>query len=199
MPKRANGRTRTDRGPAACAVMMGCLTAASAVPAQEAERVTVDVGECTELESPEERLACYEARVEAELRRRDSAAGAAGPESRADAEPSAQTAEPPAETVGPSAQTAEPAANTTEPSDRSTAPRDEGPREIVGVIASLRETVPNSYVITLEDGQVWRQTYPERYPLRAGERVTIRPTRWGESYRLTAERLNGSIQVQRVR
>jgi hypothetical protein len=163
---------------------VGCFIAAHAAPAQQADSVTVDVGECTKLESPEERFACYEARVEAELRERDSVAGATQPQGHGDAEP---------------AQTAEPSTQATDASNGSTAAREENSPEIVGIIASLRETVPNSYVITLEDGQVWRQTYPERYRLRAGHRVTIRPTRWGESYRLEGEGLNGYIQVEKVR
>jgi hypothetical protein len=163
--------------------MMGCLAAAHA-PAQDADNVTVDVGECTELESPEERFACYEARVEAELKKRDSPAGAVEPEAPADAAPPAQTTDTRAQTT-----------------DGSPAARDEEPPEIVGTVASLRETVPNSYLITLEDGQVWRQTYPKKYPLRVGQRVTLHPTRWGDSLRLTAEGLSGYgyIQVEKVR
>jgi hypothetical protein len=164
---------------------MGGLLAAHAAPAQEADSVTVDVGQCTKLESPEERFACYEARVETELRERDSAARAGDSRSPGSAESPAQATEPPAQAA--------------DASNQSAAARAEEPVEIVGVIASLRETVPNSYIITLEDGQVWRQTYPERYPLRAGQRVTLSPTRWGESYRLEGDGLNGYIQVAKVR
>lgn len=198
MPKRANARTRTMHGPVALAVMMGCLTVAYAVRAQESDSVTVDVGACTELESPEERFACYEARVEAELKERDAAARAAAPEAPAEAPPQVQTAPPPAQTAEPSAHTVQPPTQATDTSNQSAAARDEEPPEIVGVIASLRETVPNSYRITLEDGQVWRQTYPEKYRLRVGLRVTLTPTRWGESYRLSGEGLNGYIQVAKV-
>ena len=148
--------------------MMGCLAAAHAATAQETDNVTVDVGECTDLESPEERFACYEARVEAELRKRDPAAVAAGAERPADAAPPAQTT-------------------------------DEEPREIVSTVAAFRETVPNSYVITLENGQVWRQTFAERYSLRVGQSVTLSPTRWGKRFRLSAEGSNSNIQVERVR
>jgi hypothetical protein len=85
--------------------------------------------------------------------------------------------------------------------DRSIAATGAEPRDIFGTVAALRETVPKRYMITLEDGQVWRQTYPERYPLRVGQRVTLRPTRWGDSWRLSAEGLEGYgyIQVERVR
>lgn len=71
--------------------------------------------------------------------------------------------------------------------------------EIVATVAALRETVPNSYLITLDNGQVWRQTVPMPYRLREGLEVRLYPSRWGDSYRLTNEQLRGYIQVERVR
>jgi hypothetical protein len=73
------------------------------------------------------------------------------------------------------------------------------PQEVVGTVAALSTTVPNAWLITLDNGQVWRQTYPEAYPLRPGQQVTLRPSKWGGAFRLTAERANGFIQVERVR
>jgi hypothetical protein len=162
--------------------MAGCLAVALPAPAQETDSVTVDVGECTNLESPEERLACYEARVEAELKRRDSAPAEAAPSSPADPAPNTQATDAGAQST-----------------DRSAAAPDEEAQVITGTVASVRETIPNNYTITLEDGQVWRQTYPEKYRLRAGDRVTIYPTRWGTSFRLESESTRGYIQVARVR
>jgi hypothetical protein len=161
-------------------VIAGCLAAALPAPAQEADSVTVDVGECTALVSPEERLACYEGRVEAELERRASSPGEAAPAGPSDTSHTAQTPD-------------------TRRSDTPAAAPDAEPDEIVGTVASVRETIPNNYTITLEDGQVWRQTYPKKYALRAGHRVTIYPTRWGSSFRLESDSLRGYIQVQRVR
>lgn len=86
-----------------------------------------------------------------------------------------------------------------ETSGRQEADEDDESREYVGTIASLRERLPNQYLITLENGQVWRQVYPEHYRLQPGHRVRIYPTRWGTSYRLTVEELHGFIQVERVR
>lgn len=71
-------------------------------------------------------------------------------------------------------------------------------QEFYGTVASVRETLPNQYIITLENGHVWRQTRPSFYPLRPGHRVRIYSTQWGSSYRMTAEELNGFIQVQRI-
>ena len=71
--------------------------------------------------------------------------------------------------------------------------------ELHSTISKLREYIPGRYLITLENGQVWRQMVAERYRLRKGHNVRIYPTRWGESFRLSAEGLKGFIQVERVR
>jgi hypothetical protein len=71
--------------------------------------------------------------------------------------------------------------------------------DIVASVSELHETVPNAWQITLDNGQVWRQTIPQRFALKSGQRVTLRGSKWGSSYRLTADTLNGFIQVERVR
>jgi hypothetical protein len=71
--------------------------------------------------------------------------------------------------------------------------------QITGTVAGLDEVRPGAYVITLENGQSWRQMSTKRYPLRVGHRVTIYPTRWGRSYRLAVEELSDFIQVERLR
>jgi hypothetical protein len=203
--------------------------------AQE-ERLTVEVGECVDLATPEQRLACFEAQVEAARSAREAEAA---PASRsAEPAPAARSAEPAAPGAAPAAagaapaaaRGAQPAAPSAEPAPRvvearvrpepqrsAAEPRAasaEGRRpsrreqerdervaspEIRATVAELRETVPNSYLITLDNGQVWRQTVPARYGLREGVEVHLYPTRWGDSYRLTNETLRGSIQVERVR
>lgn len=71
--------------------------------------------------------------------------------------------------------------------------------ELHSTISKLREYIPGRYLITLENGQVWRQMVAERYRLRVGHNVRIYPSRWGKSFRLSAEGLKGFIQVERVR
>ena len=71
--------------------------------------------------------------------------------------------------------------------------------ELHSTISKLREYIPGRYLITLENGQAWRQMVAERYRLRVGHNVRIYPSRWGESFRLSAEGLKGFIQVERVR
>ena len=64
-------------------------------------------------------------------------------------------------------------------------------------IAALRK-IPDGWVITLESGQVWRQTVSRRYALREGQEVKISPSQWGSSYRLVVSQLGGFIRVERI-
>jgi hypothetical protein len=162
--------------------------------AAQGESLTVEVGECVDLPTPEQRLACFEAQVEAARRAPAEAAPAApssaGPAAAAQVAPSstAPAAAPVTTTIAV-------------PPDSGRRGRDEEappPADIFATVAELRETVPNSYLITLNNGQVWRQTQPDYYPLRPGSTVRIYYSRW-KSFRLTNEELNGFIQVERVR
>lgn len=151
------------------AIVASAATIGIAAAQAPGPSVSVDVSECVKLTTPEERLACFEARVEG-----------------------AKTATP----------ATAPAASGSQGSDAvefGTA-GDEEPEvpEIQARITDLRETVPHSYVITLDNGQVWRQTVPKNYGLREGIPVRIYYSRW-RAYRLTNEQLKSFIQVERVR
>ena len=74
---------------------------------------------------------------------------------------------------------------------------DDGEAELIGRIASLQKT-NTGWIVILEQGQVWRQMVSKRYDLHEGQEVRIYPTRWGDSYRLTAADTSGFIQVQRI-
>jgi hypothetical protein len=76
---------------------------------------------------------------------------------------------------------------------------DAGERELRARIASLAQTYDGRWIITLDSGEVWRQSVLKRYNLREGHDVRIYATRWGEDYRLTAGELNGFIQVERIK
>jgi hypothetical protein len=168
MGKRVSTGAIVDTARVALAVVIGCSVAPPYALAQEAASVTVEVGECVNLPSPEDRFACYERQVEA---------------ARISPTPVSPVSAPTAST------------------ETATAPAKEaeGSQEIVATIAEARQTVPNKYVITLDNGQVWRQTYAERYPIRPGLKVKLRPSRWGGNFTLTAEEHGGFIQVERVR
>ncbi len=71
--------------------------------------------------------------------------------------------------------------------------------QYLGTITAIRERIPDSYVITLDNGQIREQAAPKRYPLRPGLEVRLYATNWGKSYRLTGLGSGGHIQVRRVR
>jgi hypothetical protein len=149
---------------AAVAIVIGAAALQPAA-AQESPSLSVDVGDCVALEKPEDRLACFEAQVEAARQR---------PPAPARSEPAGSSTG--SGLASPQAQ----------------------PTEIVAKITALRETVPNAYVITLDNGQVWRQTQPLVYRLRVGLEVRLRSSRFGNDWRLSAPDLGGQIRVERV-
>jgi hypothetical protein len=69
---------------------------------------------------------------------------------------------------------------------------------LTDTIAALEQRMPNLWLITLTSGQRWVQMLNKPYAMKVGDEVRIYPTIWGGSYRLTASRLSGYIQVQRV-
>jgi hypothetical protein len=182
--------------------------------AAQGERLTVEVGDCVDLPTPEQRLACFEAQVEA-ARRAPAAPPSAPATSAAPSAATAPTAAPAAASAAPAASsTAAPATTTIAvPASSSTAPAEFGfrerpeeeeedappPPEVHAKVAELRETVPNAFLITLDNGQVWRQTRPEPYlSLRVGQDVRIFFSRW-RTYRLDSPQMRGFLQVERVR
>jgi hypothetical protein len=204
--------------------MLAAFTVPGVTLGQQPESVIVDVGACVSLKSPGERLDCYEEQVQ-----RARAQAAASPAPPAALPPAAlpPAAAPPAATPPAAASSAvtpqapvpqavaapAPAAPSASPAAERSGRRvrvenarvsSEGSsgeaNEFEGVITALRETVPNAWVITLDNGQVWRQDYPERYRLRLGQPVRIARARgFGGGFRLTVAELGGSIQVERVR
>ncbi len=74
-----------------------------------------------------------------------------------------------------------------------------GGEELRDRIESLRNTPAGNWIVTLASGQVWQQSIPGSYNLRKGLEVRIYPSKWGNAYRLSAEDLNGFIQVQRIK
>jgi hypothetical protein len=188
-----------------------CWWGARAVFAQGG--VTIDVGDCVKLASPEERFACYERQVDATGAKKGAppSAPAPGPQTAAPPTAAAPAASVPAAAAPAAAAAAViPAAPPPPATPPSTAKTGEtngssskdksknAPPDVVATITDLRETVPSAYLITLDNGQVWQQSYPEPYFLHTGMRVTLRASKWGESYRLSPEGANGFIQVKRV-
>jgi hypothetical protein len=65
-------------------------------------------------------------------------------------------------------------------------------------VESLRTTPAGDWIVTLASGQVWQQSIPGSYNLRRGQEVRIYPSKWGNTFRLSAKDLNGFIQVRRI-
>jgi hypothetical protein len=130
--------------------------------------VSIEVSECLSFQNDLERYACYERLTRAAL------SAASGTD---------QT--PPATLLND----ASPSAPRADPGE---------PVEIRSSIVAVEQRRPNEHEISLENGQVWRQSPAKRYPLRVGQEVRIYSTRWGDSFRLSATELNGYIQVERI-
>jgi hypothetical protein len=164
---------------AACFAASFSLLGSQLTLAQEVDPVTIDARRCIGIESPAERLACFEAQVDDALDEGNN-----------------QTDSPAAPVVAPA-----PASSESAPpkvvevqGDRAASSENES----VGTIASLRERAPNQYLITLDNGQVWQQRFGQRYPLRVGQRVRIYDSTFGSDQRLQVDGVNGFIQVDRV-
>jgi hypothetical protein len=178
------------------AALLGVLGLQPAL-AQDSAAVTVDVAHCTRLESADARRACFGAQVDAVLQERELTDGdertAVAEDTEAD--PAASTRDEPSS----------PQRERRSKRDSSDDPRSveavEEARddEYSGVIVAVRERLPNAYVITLDNGQIWQQTEPKQYPLRPGLEVRIYPTGWGSNYRLNGLGTGSHIQVRKVR
>jgi len=164
----------------AAVAILGAVWSAHPPLAQDRGAVTVDVERCLDLESPEERQACFGAQVDQVLQERGSSETAVGSERDGNSEAGNRA---PAESAQPVAS----APGAPDPDE-----------EYFGTIVEMREYLPSAYVIRLDNGQIWEQTEPKRYPLRPGLEVRIYPTRWGSRYRLTGVDSGGHIQVRRV-
>jgi hypothetical protein len=198
------GKRRCEERCLAVACAAAALALGPPARGQEPGAITIDVSDCVELEKPGERLDCFERQLEG--RRQSTPAADAGGSPSAAASAPAPTAPAPAPApTREAARTAIPAPDAVETireprGRRARQEAAEAPgREIVAVVTELRETVPNTWTITLDNGQVWRQTPPKFYPLRPGIEVRLYPTGWGDSYRLTVAEQKSFIQVQRVR
>jgi hypothetical protein len=198
--------------------------AAATASGQPAESVIVDVGACVDIENEQERLQCYESRVNEIVRVREfERSQSAGEGAAAPSRPAAAASEPaPAARPQSAREAAAPAEAPEEQEELSRAERRalrraerlqreaeeavaaaqkqaESPAQITATVTAVREVEPNMLMITLDNGQVWRQNRAQRYLLREGAEVQLRASSWGPSYRLTDPNLGGFIQVERRR
>jgi hypothetical protein len=211
------------RGAGITAAILASLLVPGAAWGQQPQSVLVDVGPCVNLVSPGERLDCYEeqvARARAQTPAPAQAAPAPSVTPPAVSVPAAARAQAAAPTPTPAVAAPRPPTpvGAVEPPVRvenarvenaPVASRRENRRvenargasdlQFEGAITGLRETVPDAWIITLHNGQVWRQNFPKPYGLQVGQRVQISEGRLGNSYRLTVVGMGGFIQVEPVR
>ncbi len=169
---------------------LSVLIAGNAVViAAEAENALthVDVSRCVDLAGSADRLACYDAAA-AKARGAASttnAGGASGSVAAAAKATPARAGDDSAATFGKTpAQVVKGA---------------DGQQELHATVAALQAAPQGgAWIITLSNGQIWRQTVPEPFNLKQGYAVRIYPSRWGSNYRLSAEQIHGFIQVERV-
>lgn len=170
----------------AAAALLGAVGSADPALGQDRGEVTVDVEHCLDLESAEERQACFGAQVNEVLQERSSGETEAGTADR----------ESTRETPDRSATASErPVARAAEASGSDA---EEFGEEYFGTIVEIKEYLPSAYIIRLDNGQIWKQTEPKKYLLRPGLEVRIYPTRWGNHYRLAGVDSGGHIQVERL-
>jgi len=196
--KRPNGRTAgvTSVTTVTAATIFGVMSSTVPALAQDAREVTVDVEQCLDLASAEEQQACFGAEVNRALEtQRASDAGAAAPngEIARDRETTRER-----ETGRDGETTNQRSAASEQPVARAAEETDSDAVEYWGTIVEMKEYLPSAYIIRLDNGQIWEQTEPKRYPLRPGLEVRIYPTRWGTRYRMAGVDSGGHIQVRRV-
>jgi hypothetical protein len=75
----------------------------------------------------------------------------------------------------------------------------EGEAALVATVTAIDEVEPNKMLITLANGQVWRQSIGKSFLLRENDTVRIVRSPWGESFRLQKDGKPGYIQVLRQR
>jgi hypothetical protein len=199
------------------APMMILIVLSATGPVNAGLLLTIEVSRCVDIQSAIERLTCYDelayqarqanSELEAaDLREPESGSGSDTPvgiiEQESVAAATVIQSTPVVEQVPLTDQTVNKAGRVTEeyfgfPPEKWD--HEEDLVELHSTISKLNEIVLGRYLITLENGQVWRQMVGKHYRLRVGHNVRIYPTRWGESYRLSAEGVKGYIQVERVR
>lgn len=195
---------------------------ATTADSQTNDSVIVDVSACIDIEDREAQLECYESRVNEMLRVREferdarqgepAVAGAEPAEAEVAATARPQQAEEPElsraerraqrraerqqlQAAEAAAEAAEAAAIAAEAAARAA----DTPSSTSATVTAVREIEPNMLLVTLDNGQIWRQNRARRYPIRVGSTVVLRPSQWGPSFRLSDPSIGGFIQVERRR
>src|SRR5690606_32171014 len=130
---------------------------------QEEVSLLVEVGPCLNLESTLDRFACYEKQVDLAKENSESI------NSTSNLSLNSAETEVQLPTLATRQEYEDSFGLPEEPKDP-----DES-ESLESTITNLRETLPNYWIITLENGQVWRQMNGKIYPLVKGQEIRIYP------------------------
>ena len=199
------------------APMIVFIVMGAARPVSAEQPLTIEVSRCVNIKSAIERLTCYDELAyqaqqanskpeAADLSEPESGFGSDAPVAISEQESVAAAmviqSAPVKEQVPVTDQTANKTGRVTKENFGLTPEKKDDEKDLVelhSTISKLKETVPGRYLITLENGQVWRQMVGESYRLRVGHRVRIYSTHWGNAFRLSVEGMKGFVQVERAR
>lgn len=188
---------------------------AVAAAAEAAPNLEFSIGMCAAKTNAKERLACYDA-IAQRLRAGEVSAAAPAPAAPAPvaAAPTPAPVAPPvtAPTTAPAPAPAAPVAAAPQQPEaqfgaeylkkesRAAAGQPEPLDEIHGVITKLAFSLTGRAIVTLDNGQVWRQVEgdTDRFKGKEGETAKVARAFLG-SYSLTVESRKQLIKVQRVR
>jgi len=182
------------------------LLAMLAPPAlgQTESSVITALRECSAISNDAIRVACYDA-----LARQEGAPvqdaltvvpapSAAPPPAPAITRPVQEVAAPAAPPVPPAATRAQSDQSVASFGQEARVESNDGENILVDKVTSIRQVETTKVQLTLESGQVWRQTVGKTFMIRKGDSVRISGTNWGNDYRLTVEGKPGFIQISRV-
>jgi hypothetical protein len=172
-----------------------CCAPAFGQNADSAE-LNVDLAQCIGLESDVERFACYQERVDATLAADEPSTAAEAASNTVPVERAGTNDE--RQRSGDGDISGQGATEATAVRAVPDQPDESDTDEIFSTIAALREQLPDRWVITLENGQVWQMVQSKPYPLRVGLEVRLYATKWGGAYRLTVPEHGGHVQVRRA-
>lgn len=149
--------------------------------------------DCTQIDDPERRLACYDALIG---RSSDETPG----DETANAESQPALAPPQQNTQTDTADEEPTVDDFGQDSNPSSAriQREDEDFELIDSVADIRQYHRGRVEITLSSGQIWRQSAARNFHLNEGDEVRIYPSNFGIDYRLSVQGRSGFIQVRRI-
>jgi hypothetical protein len=178
----------TRRSIATAILVLACFNTA------QADEMSDKLAECRAIESDAERVACYDALAGGQARKEavPAAVPAAAPvavEATAEVETAPVETPPAEETFGKPADDLNREADVPAGSDKVD--------EITATVTGIRLYKRDRVILTLDNGQEWRQTSASTKTFSVGDRIEIRKGAFG-SYRMTEVDGSRAMKVRRI-